>query len=49
MAPLREPAGWHVARCGRLGWIETGVKSLAFLCAYVALVYALAALVWVWR
>lgn len=37
MAPLREAAGWHVARWGRLGWIETGVKSLAFLCAYVAL------------
>ena len=37
MTPSREPAGWHVARWGRLGWIETGVKSLAFLCAYVAL------------
>jgi len=32
-----ETAGWHVARWGALGWIETGVKSLAFLCAYVAL------------
>jgi hypothetical protein len=28
---------WHVARWGTLGWIETGVKSSAFLCAYVAL------------
>jgi hypothetical protein len=28
---------WHVARWGTLGWIETGIKSLAFLCAYLAL------------
>ena len=26
-----------MARWGPLGWIETGVKSCAFLCAYVAL------------
>jgi len=37
VTPVREPTGWHVARWGRLGWIETGVKSLAFLCAYLAL------------
>jgi hypothetical protein len=30
-------AGWHVTRWGPLGWIETGLKSCAFLCAYVAL------------
>jgi hypothetical protein len=35
--PSPEAAAWHVARWGPLGWIETGVKSLAFLCAYVAL------------
>jgi hypothetical protein len=35
--PSREAAAWHVARWGPLGRIETGVKSLAFLCAYVAL------------
>ena len=33
--PSRETVGWHVARWGPLGWIETGVKSCAFLCAYV--------------
>lgn len=38
MSPSHEAASWHVARWGPLGWIETGVKSLAFLCAYVALV-----------
>jgi hypothetical protein len=32
----RETA-WHVARWGRLGWIETAIKSIAFVCAYVAL------------
>ena len=37
MTALRETPAWHVARWGRLGWIETGVKSAAFLCAYVAL------------
>lgn len=37
MSPSHETVGWHVARWGTLGWIETGVKSLAFLCAYVAL------------
>ena len=37
MTSLREPADWHVARWGALGWIETVVKSLAFLCAYLAL------------
>jgi hypothetical protein len=37
VTPLRETPAWHVARWGRLGRIETGVKSLAFLCAYVAL------------
>ena len=37
VTPPRELADWHVARWGALGWIETGVKSLAFLCAYVAL------------
>jgi hypothetical protein len=42
VALLREPAGWHVARWGRLGWIETGVKSVAFLCAYVALASSIA-------
>jgi hypothetical protein len=31
------PSGWHVTRWGTLGWIETGFKSCAFLCAYVAL------------
>jgi hypothetical protein len=33
----REAASWHVARWGTLGWIETGFKSCAFLCAYAAL------------
>ena len=28
---------WHLARWGTLGWIETGVKFSAFVCAYVAL------------
>ena len=37
MTPSRGAADWHVARWGALGWIETGIKSLAFLCAYVAL------------
>lgn len=37
MTPPRELADWHVARWGALGWIETGIKSLAFLCAYLAL------------
>ena len=37
MSSSRGTAGWHVARWGTLGWIETGVKSAAFLCAYVAL------------
>lgn len=32
----RGAAAWHVARWGLLGWIETGIKSLAFLCAYIA-------------
>ena len=39
MTRTGETAGWHVARWGALGWIETGVKSLAFLCAYVALAH----------
>jgi hypothetical protein len=30
-------AAWHVAGWGTLGWIETGIKSVAFLCAYAAL------------
>ncbi len=30
-------AAWHVAQWGTLGWIETAIKSVAFLCAYVAL------------
>ena len=37
MNASREVAGWHVARWGAMGWIETGVKSCAFVCAYVAL------------
>jgi hypothetical protein len=37
VTPLRETPAWHVARWGRRGWIETGAKSCAFLCAYVAL------------
>ena len=37
MNASREAADWHVARWGALGWIETGVKSCAFVCAYVAL------------
>ena len=37
MTLSRETPAWHVARWGRLGWIETAVKSGAFLCAYVAL------------
>ena len=40
MTSSRE-AAWHVARWGPLGWIETGIKSLAFLCAYVALASSL--------
>jgi hypothetical protein len=35
--PSPEAAAWHVARWGPLGWIETGVKSCGFLCAYLAL------------
>ena len=30
-------SGWHATRWGTLGWIETGFKSYAFLCAYLAL------------
>jgi hypothetical protein len=37
VTPSRGTADWHVARWGRLGWIETGIKAVAFLCAYVAL------------
>ena len=37
MSTSRETVGWHVARWGTLGWIETGVKSCAFVCAYAAL------------
>lgn len=37
MTPAPETNQWHVARWGALGWIETGIKSAAFLCAYVAL------------
>ena len=37
MNPSPEAAAWHVARWGPLGWIETGVKSCGFLCAYLAL------------
>ena len=37
MTPAPETAEWHVARWGALGWIETGIKSAAFLCAYLAL------------
>lgn len=37
MSLARQTTGWHVAQWGTLGWIETGVKSSAFLCAYVAL------------
>jgi hypothetical protein len=37
VTPPRELADWHVAWWGGLGWIETGIKSLAFLCAYLAL------------
>ena len=33
MSLARQTTRWHVARWGTLGWIETGVKSLAFLCA----------------
>ena len=35
MSLARQP--WHLARWGTWGWVETGVKSLAFLCAYTAL------------
>ena len=41
MTRTGETAGWHVAGWGALGWIETGVKSLAFLCAYVALAHTI--------
>ena len=37
MSLARQTTRLHVARWGTLGWIETGVKSCAFLCAYVAL------------
>ena len=37
MSLARQTTRWHAARWGTLGWIETGVKSVAFLCAYVAL------------
>ena len=36
MTLARQTTRWHVARWGTLGWIETGVKSAAFVCAYVA-------------
>ena len=37
MSASADRAAWHVARWGTLGWIETGIKSIAFLCAYAAL------------
>jgi len=37
MSLARQTTCWHMTRWGTLGWIETGVKSAAFLCAYVAL------------
>ena len=40
--PPREAAAWHVTRWGPMGWIETGVKSCAFLCAYLALASSIA-------
>ncbi len=42
MIRSREAAAWHVTRWGPLGWIETGVKSCAFLCAYLALASSIA-------
>jgi hypothetical protein len=32
---------WHVGDYGPLGWAETAVKAVAFLCAYVAFAHAL--------
>jgi hypothetical protein len=32
---------WHVGDYGPLGWAETAIKAVAFLCAYVAFVQAL--------
>jgi hypothetical protein len=42
MTAQREVAGWHIAPWGALGWLETGIKSLAFLCAYLALAISVA-------
>lgn len=33
--------GWHVGDYGPLGWAETAVKAIAFVCAYVAFAHAL--------
>jgi hypothetical protein len=43
VTPSRETADWHVAPWGALAWTETGIKSLAFLCAYVAMSSSIAA------
>jgi hypothetical protein len=32
---------WHVGDYGPLGWAETAVKAVAFVCAYIALAHAL--------
>ncbi len=34
-------SGWHVGEYGPLGWAETGVKAVAFVCAYIAFAHAL--------
>ena len=32
---------WHVGDYGPLGWAETAVKGVAFICAYIAFAHAL--------
>ena len=40
MAATSENA-WHVGDYGPLGWAETAVKAVAFVCAYIAFAHAL--------
>ncbi|MFN8371824.1 MAG: hypothetical protein U0694_02960 [Anaerolineae bacterium] len=34
-------SGWHVGQWGTLGWLETGVKGIGILAAFIALAQAL--------
>jgi hypothetical protein len=36
-----QPTGWHVAQWGTLGWLETGVKLIGIIVAFIALSQAL--------